>query len=213
MSLVPEGQRAPNRLGQGGHLRQEILDAATRILEESGREDALSLRGIAREVGIAAPSIYLQFRDKTDLIWTVVGTAYAGLVSAMHEAARAAAQESPWAQLSASAAAYRSYAIDNPRRYRLMFSLGQQESVDRQRVPQHPLAQVIEAWTDAVDQYLAVVAPARRDEAQTLGILLWTGLHGQIVLWQTMPTVYAGDPAILERLEQSLMSGLLPPPD
>lgn len=81
------------------------------------------------------------------------------------------------------------------------------------RVPQHPLAQVIQAWTEAVDQYLAAVAPARRDQAQTLGILLWTGLHGQIVLWQTMPTVYAGDPTILERLEQSLMSGLLRPSD
>jgi Tetracyclin repressor-like, C-terminal domain len=117
------------------------------------------------------------------------------------------------ALLTSTATAYRRYAIDNPRRYRLMFSLEQQESVAPQRVPQHPLAQVIQAWTDALDQYLTAVAPARRDEAQTLGILWWTGLHGQIVLWQTMPTVYAGDPAVLERLEQSLMSGLLRPPD
>jgi AcrR family transcriptional regulator len=211
VSSVPHGQRVPNQWGEGERLRQEILDASTRILEESGREDALSLRGIAREVGIAAPSIYLHFKDRTDLIWTVLGMAYTDLVSAMYEAGQAAADTDPWARLRATAGAYRRYAIDNRHRYRLMFSLERQASVDRRRVTEHPLAQVIDAWTNAVDRYLAAAAPERREEAQTLGILLWTGIHGQIVLWHTLPTVYSEDEAILEEREQSLMRGLLRP--
>lgn len=49
--------RQRNRRGEGAHLRDEIIAGASAILERTGSEENLTLRAVAREVGIAAPSI------------------------------------------------------------------------------------------------------------------------------------------------------------
>ncbi|MGW6795314.1 TetR/AcrR family transcriptional regulator [Streptomyces chartreusis] len=123
--MEAQAKRVPNARGEGERLRQEILDTATRILEDTGREDALSLRGVAREVGISAPSVYLHFKDKTALVSTVLEAAYRTLAAAMAQAGRDAAEAGtgPWEQIRAATAAYRRFAVDKPRRYRLMFNL------------------------------------------------------------------------------------------
>ena len=43
--------------------REQIVDAARRILEEQG-EDALTVRRLAEALGIRAPSLYKHFPDK-----------------------------------------------------------------------------------------------------------------------------------------------------
>lgn len=205
--------RALNAWGEGEHLRQEILSAAARILEETGRENALSLRGVAREVGIAAPSIYLHFKNKTELVWTVLAVAYGALVEEMAEAGETAAGRGadPQERMRAVVTAYRRFAIDKPRRYRLMFSL-EYEPEDLP-VTDHPLSAVGHAWADAVDTYLAAVSPGRREEANVLGAHLWTALHGQLVLWKTLPSAVTGGEATLIEMEQSLLHLLLPASD
>ncbi|MEK8172669.1 TetR-like C-terminal domain-containing protein [Streptomyces sp. M19] len=47
--------RVRNRRGQGGRLREEIVTAAVGLLDETGEESAITLRSVARRVGIAAP--------------------------------------------------------------------------------------------------------------------------------------------------------------
>ncbi|MFI2291341.1 TetR/AcrR family transcriptional regulator [Streptomyces niveus] len=206
-------KRVPNVRGEGERLRQEILDAATRILEETGREDALSLRGVAREVGISAPSVYRHFKDKADLVSTVLDATYRALAVAMREAGEsaAAAGADPWARARATVTAYRRFAIDKPRRYRLMFSL--EYEPEHHPSADHPIGTVLQAWTDTADAYLTEAAPDRRAEAQDLGIHLWTALHGQLVLWRTLPSPVAGSEDVLIELEESLLRRLLPTPE
>lgn len=205
--------RALNAWGEGEHLRQEILSAAARILEETGRENALSLRGVAREVGIAAPSIYLHFKNKTELVWTVLAVAYDALVEEMTEAGETAAGRGadPQERMRAVVTAYRRFSIDKPRRYRLMFSL--EYEPERHPSADHPIDTVLQAWTDTTDAYLTEAAPGRRAEAQDLGIHLWTALHGQLVLWRTLPSPVTGSEDVLIELEESLLRCLLPAPE
>src|SRR5690242_10519897 len=101
--MTSQIKRAPNVRGEGERLRQEILGAATRILEETGREDALSLRGVAREVGIAAPSVYRHFKSKADLVTTVLDVTYRALAVAMSEAGESATAvgADPWERVRA----------------------------------------------------------------------------------------------------------------
>jgi AcrR family transcriptional regulator len=54
---MTEVLRARNRRGEGSKLRADILAAATRLLEQTGSEEAVTLRAVARQVGISAPSI------------------------------------------------------------------------------------------------------------------------------------------------------------
>ena len=210
--MTSQIKRVPNVRGEGERLRQEILGAATRILEETGREDALSLRGVAREVGIAAPSVYRHFKSKADLVTTVLDVTYRALAVAMSEAGESATAvgADPWERVRAIVTAYRRFAIDKPRRYRLMFSL--EYEPERQPSADTPLGTVLQAWTHAVDTYLAAIAPARRSEAEIVGIHLWTALHGQLVLWHTLPGHHTSSEDILIELEQSLLHRLLPIP-
>ena len=54
-------RRARNPRGSGDRLREEIVEAGIRLVDETGDSAALTLRGVARAAGIAAPSIYQHF--------------------------------------------------------------------------------------------------------------------------------------------------------
>ena len=68
--------RDRNRRGEGGRLREEILQAATDLLERGGNAEAVTLRAIAREVGISAPSIYGHFEDREAIVSAVIDNAF-----------------------------------------------------------------------------------------------------------------------------------------
>src|SRR4029450_1591391 len=59
-------RRAPR--GSGEQLRDEILDATTELLLETGHAKAVSIRSVAQRVGVTPPSIYLHFADKDALL-------------------------------------------------------------------------------------------------------------------------------------------------
>src|SRR6201995_4817736 len=67
---APRHQR--NARGQGNRLAEEIVRGALAIVERTGSDDAVTLRAGAREVGIAAPSIYAHFADREAIIMAAV---------------------------------------------------------------------------------------------------------------------------------------------
>src|SRR5215211_7851719 len=77
------GRRARNPQGQGGRLRADLIAAADAILARTGDVEGLSLRAVAREVGIATPSIYLHFPDKAALVRAVLDARFAELGEAV----------------------------------------------------------------------------------------------------------------------------------
>src|SRR5271154_1884030 len=96
-------KRAPNPRGEGVKLREEILDAARALVEEGG-EQAVTLRSVARRVGIAAPSIYAHFADPDAILSVLVDEAFdelQGVVSSAMESV-----DDPIARLRAATAAY-----------------------------------------------------------------------------------------------------------
>ena len=54
---TPDMPRLRNARGEGDRLRDEILDAAIKVLAGLGPEDAFSLRSVAKQAKIAAPSV------------------------------------------------------------------------------------------------------------------------------------------------------------
>ena len=67
MTVQPlKRRRAPR--GSGEQLRDEILDATTELLLETGHEKLVSIRSVAKRVGVTSPSIYLHFADKDALL-------------------------------------------------------------------------------------------------------------------------------------------------
>src|SRR5215469_7363620 len=72
---------------------QEIIQTARKLLVQDGPE-AVSLRAIAREMGMTAPALYRYFGSHEELLRHVVGDIFTDLASHVRAAVHAAATES-----------------------------------------------------------------------------------------------------------------------
>src|SRR5258708_9272019 len=92
-------------------LRQAILAAAGELFLEQGYE-RFSLRKVAERVGYSPTPISLYFRNKDDLLFTVVDEGFVRFRQQL--AAAAASQEDPWERIIALGRAYVTFALQNP---------------------------------------------------------------------------------------------------
>ena len=99
----PSSTRAP----WGSISRQDIVEAAIRIVEAGGYEE-MSIRSLAAELGVAPMSLYRHIRDKDDLLDEVVDVLLA-------QVWRPAADEDDWqAWATAAAANLRQFLVMQP---------------------------------------------------------------------------------------------------
>jgi AcrR family transcriptional regulator len=99
-------------------LTHEIKAAARRQLATDGAE-RLSLRAVARELGMVSSAVYRYFPSRDDLLTALIIDAY-DAVGAAAEAAVAAAP-GPREGWQAAAAAIRAWAVAHPHEYALIY--------------------------------------------------------------------------------------------
>jgi AcrR family transcriptional regulator len=97
----------------------EIKDGARRLLVTGGPQ-AISLRAIARDMGMTAPAIYRYFPSLDALIVELAGDLYDELRESI-ERARDGAGDDPVGQLAAMARAFRHWSIQHPVEFALIF--------------------------------------------------------------------------------------------
>jgi AcrR family transcriptional regulator len=187
--------RTPNRRGEGARLRAEIIAAARRLLECSGNEDALTLRAVAREAGIAAPSIYGHFADREQILDAVVGEVFDELDLAVRSVAEA--ERDPARRLLAVCRAYLDFADRQPAGYRVLFERSRGAATGEVPRQMSDLAgagafgvlvdSVVAARVedDAARQTPRDAAP--RPEAFADATALWVALHGYATLRASVP--------------------------
>lgn len=112
--------RNRNERGQGQRLRDEIIQAASILIDESSDPGSVTLRGIARSAGISAPSIYPHFADLAAILDAVLSRSFADLDAAV--GAVMAGPEAPDARLVAGCLAYVRYGWEHRSRYRFMIA-------------------------------------------------------------------------------------------
>lgn len=175
--------RTRNKRGEGAALRGELLDAASRLLEDTGRESALSLRSVARAAGVAAPSIYRHFADLRELVDGVLELRFAELASRIDQAA--ATSTSAAAELRARARAYCQFAVEHPGNYRVMFT-AIPDVAETRRLDELPGARIVTDLADCIGRCHADGA-AVPFAPLTAAILLWSALHGIVSLRVSKP--------------------------
>jgi AcrR family transcriptional regulator len=79
--------RDRNPRGQGERLREQIVGAAIRMLDELGDDQPLSMRAVAREIGVAATSVYLHFADRDELVYAALKQAHDELMESVQQTA------------------------------------------------------------------------------------------------------------------------------
>lgn len=175
-------RRRRNPRGEGHRLRADLIEATCQLLEGGTTDADLSLRAVARQLGVAATTVYLHFADREELLWAVSETLFTELAAAMDTAA--ADTTNPVETLRARARAYCRYGIDHPGHYRVLFAMIPVPKTAR-ALDDLPGGPVFEGFESAVR---ATLGPeATPDTVRTGTVLLWATLHGLVGLRASKP--------------------------
>lgn len=104
-----------------GDLRSALIEAGVRTLEGTNAE-AISLRELARSVGVSATAVYRHFPDKNALLAALADAGVARLGEAQRIASDAAGGGA--AGFAATGRAYVRFALAHPALFRLAFAHG-----------------------------------------------------------------------------------------
>jgi AcrR family transcriptional regulator len=183
------GKRKRNARGSGDQLRQEILEAAIRLLERLAPGEPFSLRAVAKEAKISAPSVYLQFADKDVLLLAVLEQLFAELIAQRRAAEEEAAQAGggAWERLLATVLASVKFGTQRPGHYKVLYEGRVIPRLDDPKA----MAFGKPIQTRAVELIREVLAaqPDRQAESpERMSLLLWAGIHGLISLRINKPT-------------------------
>jgi AcrR family transcriptional regulator len=99
---------------------REITQTARRILVDQG-PDAVSLRAIARDMGMTAPALYRYFGSHEDLLKHVIGELFIELTDDLHKALKAVPDGDLSGKFLAVSREFRHWALDHPAEYGLLF--------------------------------------------------------------------------------------------
>ena len=170
----------------------------------------MTLRSVAREVGIAAPSIYTHFADRDAIRWAVVERVFEELARCI-ERGRDASGDDPVDQLVGGSEAYVEFGLEHPARYRVLFAsefpelppdhvLAADEKIDILRAGQGPASSSTtpgaetlplvgaEAFSLVMEGIAHCVAQGRSTSTDAFAdaTAVWVALHGTVSLWSTM---------------------------
>ena len=120
---------AEKRRGQGARLTEDIVSGALALIERTGSAEAVTLRAVAQEVGIAAPSIYAHFPDRDAVLMAVVVRIFDELTQTIKQGQKSAGQD-PADRLVAGCEAYVAFGLEHPARYGVLFSAQRRAAPD-----------------------------------------------------------------------------------
>ncbi|WP_369214635.1 TetR/AcrR family transcriptional regulator [Streptomyces flavofungini] len=99
---------------------QEIVSAAEAHIVENGPH-ALSLRAVARDLGMTVQALYHYFPSRDDLVTALITKAYDDLADAVQAATEATPDDLDLPGMVVAAEGYRRWAIDHPERFQLLY--------------------------------------------------------------------------------------------
>ena len=195
-------------------VRDEMLHAAVGLLDEHG-PDALQTRKVAGAAGTSTMAVYTHFGGMRGLIAEV---AEEGL--RQFDAALTVPQtDDPVADLFATGAAYRRYAVERPHMYRLMFGSTSAHGINAPAG--NVLALTVTEIEDRVPGFVYVVRAVRRsilagritacspDDDPTVvatAAQFWSLMHGFVML--ELAGFYGHDGAAVAAVLDSMTSSL-----
>ncbi|GAA2118248.1 TetR/AcrR family transcriptional regulator [Actinomadura napierensis] len=99
---------------------QEIVDAAERHITERGPA-ALSLRAVARSLGMTVQALYHYFPNRNALVTALISKTYTDLAGAVQTAIDTEPGDSHAARFMAATESYRRWAVTHPERFQLIY--------------------------------------------------------------------------------------------
>jgi AcrR family transcriptional regulator len=194
----------PTKQAQHINIREAIKEVAWQQMVDVGAAE-LSLRAIARAIGVSAPAIYNHYADRDVLVTALIIDAYTSLGDYQLAARDSVPQDDIRGRLHATGIAYRAWAHAMPQRYQLIFGT----PIPGYQAPPEVLpvaGRSLRALVSVIDQACATnvlnsvaiptVMPvelpmftvwqqhtgAQMPEALTVAIMIWGRVHGLVSL-------------------------------
>jgi AcrR family transcriptional regulator len=175
-------KRQRNQRGEGARLKDELIDAAMRILDRSP-DAQLSLRLVAKEAGVAAPSVYRHFPDARAMMAEIVRVCWAQMGERLVHASASAGDARPLDVLKAQMRAFVYYAMERPSRYQLLFAT----SYDPQNDIDGPLKPAFRPVRETIEAIAARGGAMPAADAFTAALIVISLAHGRIALAHLAP--------------------------
>ena len=191
-------------------LRQQILDAARELLVREGYE-RLSMRRVAERIDYSPTAIYLHFKDKQDLVFSLCDETFAKLV---HEL-ETLPQEfpDPLVRLRKGLERYIAFGLKHPDHYLPAFVLPPPEDLDpkRRRETMSPDSNGLKALACLRDCIADGVRARklRKVDPDLAARAAWAAIHGITSLLIVHESFPWGDPhAVIGATIDALVDGL-----
>jgi AcrR family transcriptional regulator len=169
-----------------GNLRAELLDTADQQLHETGAE-ALSLRALARAVGVSQTAPYRHFSDKNELLAALATRGYKELLATLRTAGETAG-DCPRERLIAFAHTYVDYAANHPDLFKLMFGPTLQPA---EKYPElREASRETYALVQEILRYGIERGIFRDQDIAYLANAAWAGIHGLATLKIDTPQLF-----------------------
>jgi AcrR family transcriptional regulator len=159
-----------------GDLRAAAVKEGLRLLRDREAEE-LSLREIARNVGVSATALYRHFPDKASLLEALAEEGYAQLAQEQGAAALAGGGEGKPAGFAAVGQAYVRFAMANQGLFRLIFSAKSANAHPLHDAPEGTAASILHR---GITELMGERAPAEARFAVMLRA--WSLVHGLAML-------------------------------
>lgn len=159
----------------GTVTRDDVLDLAMQLLREGGAE-ALSMRRLARGLGVSTQVVYSRVGGKADVARALHDRAFAELQGTIKDRTH---DRGTREHVHEVAQHYLDHAVADPVRFELMYGTPVKEFVRDDAAQEVELACFGTTWIAATRAWLDVVRPARSTpSAVRLAYRLWAATHG-----------------------------------
>ena len=170
--MPPRLARKPQNTYHHGDLRQALVQAALREAEQGGPE-AISIKALAKELGVSQPAPYRHFADREALLTAVTAEAFRQFSATLRQQI---AKPSKQSKLSRLAQATLAFGHRRNGIYRLMF-------VSRIMACAPKSSELHDAARETFALVLeALEAPAVGLLRERAALKIWAALHGVVML-------------------------------
>lgn len=163
----------------GSATSQQIYQCALRILEAEGPQ-TVSMRRVAKEVGITPMAIYHHFPSREALLDAVVDSEFEQLVGYFSQSNGKRNFEAAMIHIMDG---YINYALEHPRIFDYVFSAPRPSArrfPDDFRARRSPTLNLV---FDNVSSWIKL-GKLKRDDAWEISMDLWAHAHGYLALWR-----------------------------
>lgn len=191
-------------------LKEACVRAAREVIAERGIEH-LSLREVARKLGVSHQAPYRHYPSRDHLLAEVLRRCFEAFAQALDARERA---DDPMLDLGALGRQYLSYAARHPLEYRLMFGTPWPD-LDAHEALRRDAVHAFDVLRDALRRLYAGDA-ARKAELDLHAMFIWSAMHGLVGITQgdVMRCLTLADgvdrqmhPHVMKMVESALRAG------